>query len=101
MIIYNVTIKTHESIHQVWIHWLKEEHVPEVLATNCFIKATILRLLDVDDSEGPTYAIQYFAEDRSEYDRYIEKFAGIMRQKSFDKWGDKFIAIRSVMEIIN
>ena len=101
MIIYNVTIKTHASIQIAWIQWLKEEHVPEVLATNCFIKATILRLLDVDDSEGPTYAIQYFAEERSDYDRYIEKFAGIMRQKSFDKWGDKFIAFRSVMEIIN
>ena len=101
MIIYNVTIKTHASIQEPWIQWLKEEHVPEVLATNCFIKATILRLLDVDDNEGPTYAIQYFAEDRSGYDRYIEKFAGIMRQKSFDKWGDKFIAFRSVMEIIN
>ncbi|MFT3909413.1 MAG: DUF4286 family protein [Ferruginibacter sp.] len=101
MIIYNVTIKTQESIHQAWIQWLKEEHVPEVLATNCFIKATILRLLDVDDSEGPTYAIQYFAENRSAYDRYIEKFAGIMRQKSFDKWGDKFIAFRSVMEVIS
>lgn len=101
MIIYNVTIKTHESIHQAWIQWLSEEHIPEVLATNCFIKATILKLLDIDDSEGPTYAIQYFAEDRSAYERYIEKFAGIMRQESFDKWGDKFIAFRSVMEVIS
>jgi Fic family protein len=101
MIIYNVTIKIHESIHEAWIQWLKEEHVPEVLATKCFTKATILRLLEVDDSDGPTYAIQYFAESKSDYNRYIENFAGMMRSKSFDKWGDKFIAFRSVMAVVN
>ncbi|MEO7522639.1 MAG: DUF4286 family protein [Ferruginibacter sp.] len=101
MIIYNVTIKIQESIHQAWIQWLKEEHLPEVLATNCFIRSTILRLLDIDDSEGPTYAIQYFAEDRSAYERYVENFSGIMRQMSFDKWGNQFIAFRSVMEVLN
>ncbi|MEO6668564.1 MAG: DUF4286 family protein [Ferruginibacter sp.] len=101
MIIYNVTIKTHESIHEAWIQWLKEEHIPEVLATQCFTKASILRLLEVDDSDGPTYAIQYFAESKSDYNRYIENFAAVMRSKSFDKWGDRFIAFRSVMAVVN
>jgi hypothetical protein len=101
MYIYNVTIKIQERIHEPWLQWLKEEHIPEVLATNCFSSANILRLLEIDDSEGPTYAIQYFAESKALYNQYIEKFAGIMRQKSFDKWGDKFIAFRSVMQVVN
>jgi len=101
MLIYNVTIKVDASIATAWIPWLKEEHVPEVLGTGCFTKAVIMQLLEVDDSEGPTFAIQYFAESRSQYDDYIEKFAGIMRQKSFDQWGNKFIAFRSVMQVVN
>jgi hypothetical protein len=101
MFIYNVTIKIQERIHESWLQWLKEEHIPEVLATNCFGSANILRLLEIDDSEGPTYAIQYFAESKALYNQYIEKFAGVMRQKSFDKWGDKFIAFRSVMQVVN
>lgn len=101
MILYNVTIKIQSSIHEAWIQWLKEEHVPEVLATKCFTKATVLRLLEVDDSDGPTYAIQYFAESKSDYNRYIENFAGEMRSKSFDKWGDQFIAFRSVMAVVS
>ena len=100
MIIYNVTIKVHDSIKAEWLTWLKEEHIPEVIATGCFTTATILHLLEVDDSEGPTYAIQYRAESKAIYNQYIEKFAGIMRQKSFDKWGDKFIAFRSVMQVV-
>ncbi len=101
MFIYNVTIKIQEPIHEAWLQWLKEEHVPEVLATGCFTNATIVRLLEVDDSEGPTYAVQYVAESKSLYNRYIENFAGTLRHKSFDKWGNQFMGYRSLMQVIN
>ncbi len=100
MIIYNVTIKVSKSIADNWMQWLKEEHIPEVTGTGCFTTANILQLLEIDDDEGPTYAIQYFAESREKYDFYIKKFAGLMREKSFQKWGDQFIAFRSVMQIV-
>ena len=100
MIIYNVTIKISKSIADNWMQWLKEEHIPEVTGTGCFTTANILQLLEIDDDEGPTYAIQYFAESREKYDFYIENFAGLMREKSFQKWGDQFIAFRSVMQIV-
>lgn len=101
MIIYNVTIKLEEAIHSQWLQWLKEEHIPEVIGTGCFDKATILRLHEVDDSEGPTYAIQYAAGSKALYNRYIELYAPEMRRRSFDKWGNRFIAFRSVMEVVS
>ena len=101
MIIYNVTIKITSTIHADWLQWLKDEHVPDVIQTGCFTHATILRLLEVDDAEGPTYAIQYFAESKGLYNNYIENHAAIMRQKSFAKWGNQFIAFRSVMQVVN
>jgi hypothetical protein len=100
MIIYNVTIKLEEAIHEQWLQWLQAEHVPDVINTGCFTRATVLRLMEIDDSEGPTYAIQYFAESKASYNRYIEKFAPEMRQRSFDKWGSRFIAFRSVMQVV-
>ena len=101
MIIYNVTIKVHLSIKDAWLQWLQEEHIPVIIQTGCFTHATILRLLEIDDTEGPTYAVQYFAESKRLYNHYIENYAAAMRQKGFDKWGDKFIAFRSVMQVVN
>jgi hypothetical protein len=100
-LIYNVTIKIADAIHAGWLQWIQEEHIPEVIQTGCFTHAVILRLMEVDDTEGPTYAIQYFAESKGLYNNYIENHAPLMRQKSFNKWGDKFIAFRSVMQVVN
>jgi len=101
VIVYNVTTKIALSVYQHWLHWIKEEHIPDIINTGCFTHATVLQLLELDDSEGPTYAVQYFAESKSLYNNYVEKFAAQMRQKAFDKWGDKFIAFRTVMQVIS
>lgn len=101
MIIYNVTIKIDPHLADAWLAWLQTEHIPEVLATGCFNEARILKMLDVDHFDGPTYTIQYSAESKAIYNLYIEKHAEKLRLKSFEKWGDGFIAFRSVMQVIN
>ena len=98
---YNVTIKVQADIQKDWLVWLKEIHIPEVLSTGCFTDAVVHRLLEIDDSDGPTFAVQYTAESKAAYNQYIETFAPALRQKSFDAWGDRFIAFRSVMQVIN
>ena len=100
MIIYNVTVKVEEQIAVAWLKWLLDEHIPAIIQTKCFVDYKVVRLLEVDDSEGPTYAIQYYADSKADYNRYIEMHSGKMRRISFEKWGEQFIAFRSVMEVV-
>ncbi len=100
MIIYNITCKVDWSIHDAWMKWQQEEHIPEIMQTKCFEKVQVMRLLEVDDEEGPTYAIQYSANSKADYNRYMEIHAPGLRKKAMDKWGDKFIAFRSLMELV-
>ena len=100
MLIYNVTISVQKEIADNWLQWLLNEHVPEVMDTSCFTDFKVVRLLEVDDSEGPTYAIQYHAASKADYNRYIELHAPGLRQKSIDKWGDRFIAFRTLMQVV-
>ncbi len=101
MIVYNVTVKVDHTIAEQWLDWLKKEHIPDVINTGCFTHAHILRLLEVDETDGITYAVQYHAESKELYNRYISVFAETMRNKGFDKWGNKFIAFRSVMMVVH
>jgi hypothetical protein len=99
-LIYNVTIKVEPSIAVRWLEWLLEEHIPEVMSSNCFLDYRVVKIMDIDESEGPTYAIQYRAAGIKEYQTYMDKFANALRDKSFAKWGDRFIAFRTIMEVV-
>jgi len=101
MLLYNVTIKTENNIAEAWLQWMKEEHIPDVINTGCFTRATLCKLLEVDDEDGPTYTVQYHAESKADYNRYIENYAPVMRKKVTDKWGNNIAIFRSLMEIVH
>ena len=100
MIIYNVTTQVNWKIHEAWLEWMKTEHIPEVLATGLFTHHRLLRLIEVDETEGPTYAIQYFTSVREKYEQYINSHAKELREKVLVKWGDQVFAFRSLMEVV-
>lgn len=100
MYIYNVTIKLTWQIHDEWFKWMKEKHIADVLNTQCFTDYKMVRLLDVDEDEGPTYAVQYFCNSIAEYELYINKYATNLRQDGLDKFGNSFIGFRTLMQIV-
>ena len=99
-IIYNVTTKVDGTIAKEWLHWLKQEHISDMIGTGCFTHAVILQMTEVDETEGPTYAVQYHAESKALYNRYINEFSNDMRQRSLNRWGNKIISFRSVLKVI-
>ena len=98
MFIYNVTIKSDHSIHTEWVIWMKEKHIPDVMQTGCFTGYKFVRLLDIDETEGVTYATQYFADTIEDYDKYIDSFAQQLRDDALNKWGNRFIGFRTLMK---
>lgn len=99
MIIYNVTINVDDAIHHQWLEWMQKVHIPDVLSTGHFHGYRICRLLDVED-EGTTYSVQYSAKSIDEYKQYREKHAPRLQQDAFKKFGDKFVAFRTLMEVV-
>jgi hypothetical protein len=100
MIIYNVTTAVSWQVHDAWLRWMKEVHIPEVMATKCFSKHQFVRLLETDETEGPTYAVQYFASNTEMYEQYISKYSTELRQKAVAQWHEQCISFRSLMEIV-
>ena len=71
MLIYNVTIKITPQIHEAWVTWMQEKHIPDVMSKGCFTEYRFVRVLEIDDSEGPTYATQYFADSKANYKAHM------------------------------
>ena len=100
MYIYNVTINIEESIHDKWIKWMKEEHIPAMLATKKFSKALMTKVLVEEDMGGITYSVQYTTDSKETLQKYYDEDATSLRAQSKPFEG-KFIAFRTELEIIS
>jgi Domain of unknown function (DUF4286) len=100
MIVYNVTITVDLNISELWVKWMKEEHIPRVMETGCFKEFKFYRIMEDNQSEGMTYAVQYFATELSHYFDYQEKHALRLQKESKDTWPDKYTAFRTLLREI-
>ncbi len=100
MILYNVTVKVEKSVHAEWLEWMRESHIPEVLASGYFTGARLSKLLAQNEDEGMTYSIQYVAENMKSMHMYQVHFAPIVEQKHHERFEGKYVTFRTMMEVI-
>ncbi|MEY4111054.1 MAG: hypothetical protein RLZZ46_1409 [Bacteroidota bacterium] len=97
MIVYNVTCTVEPDIAAEWINWMKECHIPEVMASGMFISWELMRVVSENVSEH-TYAIQYRCSSFEKLADYRKTFAPQLMKKTLDKYGQKVLAFRTVLE---
>ncbi len=99
MFIYNVTINIDRDVEDEWKLWMGNHHIKDVMATGKFYDSKFLKLItEQPDAEGTTYAIQYHAKTLADIEEYLEKDASPLQKAHSDKFMDKFVAFRTVLE---
>ena len=71
------------------------------MATELFSHFQVVRLMEVNEDEGPTYAVQLYLKDASHFNSYRENHLRKFQQKEKDAWGDYATSFASLMEVIN
>ena len=101
MYIYNVTINIEESIHDQWVQWMQNTHIPDMLATGKFTKAKMCRVMVEEEMGGHTYAIQYTTKDKATLAAYYKEDAQRLRADGAQRFANKFVAFRTELEIVS
>lgn len=101
MILYNVTVNIHESVHDQWMQWMQEKHIKDVLATGKFTAARMVRVLVEEEMGGQTYAIQYSCDSKETLQRYYDEDAPRLREEGHSLFGDKMLAFRTELELVS
>ena len=100
MIIYNVTVNIDNDVADEWLKWMVDVHIPDVLNTGLFLENHIYRLIADENSGGISYAVQYHCESMNEYEKYKQNFAVDLQAAHAARYKDKFVAFRTLLEVI-
>jgi hypothetical protein len=101
MILYNVTVNVNDELHDEWLEWMLNEHIPAVLATGMFQSYKMYKLVSrFPEETGTTYSIQYFLQRMGDYEMYRTLYSHSLQQQTIEKFGEKVMAFRTLLEEI-
>ncbi|GGW48073.1 DUF4286 family protein [Arenibacter certesii] len=100
MYIYNVTINIEESFEQDWLEWMKNTHIPEMLATGKFSKALMTKVMVEEEMGGLTFSVQYTTDSKETLKKYYEEDAERLRGQQSSLFAGKFVAFRTELAIV-
>lgn len=101
MYIYNVTTNIDRNAHEEWLSWMRETHIPEVLATGKFLNAKLSRVMVGEEGGGFTYSVQFTTVDKETLNRYYDEDAARLRSKTQERFEGQFVSFRTELEIIS
>jgi hypothetical protein len=99
MIIYNVTVNIENDVREEWLNWMKNVHIPDVMATGYFLENKICRVM-VDEEQGTTYSIQYTAAGMKDLEEYQRLHSPRLQKEHSERYANKFVAFRTLLEIV-
>lgn len=100
MILYNITLNIDSSIEKEWLQWMQEDHIPAVIQTGFFDTQKLFRLIKTGE-EGVTYSAQFETESLAKLQQYMANHSPRLQQEHHDKFGDKVVSFRSILEKID
>ena len=68
------------------------------METGCFVDHKVYRILQEDETEGISYAFQYFANNITDYFNYQKNFAAALQKQSLDLFPGKYSAFRTILK---
>jgi hypothetical protein len=98
MVLYNVTVSVDPGIHDEWLDWMRQVHIPEVMATGCFLESRFWKVITPGDADEITYSIQYLCAGMGDYERYRDRHAAGLQAAHSGKYAGRFAAFRTILE---
>ena len=94
MVTYEVTAAVRPELAGAYERFMREQHIPDLLATGAFVAASFSR------SAPGRYRIRYEAADRATLDRYLAEHAPRLREDLLRHFPSGVDLSREVWEVL-
>ncbi|QJW88860.1 DUF4286 family protein [Spirosoma taeanense] len=98
MILYNTTYSVANEVAREWLHWMRTDHIPALLATGLPIGHKLLRLLTELDNGGTTFSVQLDFTAMEDYFTYQNLHADAMQQRIQNRFANQFVSFDTLLE---
>ena len=100
MLIYNETFIIDDTIADHWLEWIKNNHIPAVLATGAFDGYKMFTILD-SPNEGITFCLQFHTDAVERYSDFHYKHLEDLHAAHNKQFEERFALFHTLMESVD
>ncbi len=100
MIIFNDTVIVDEAIHEQWLKWIHDVHIPAVMATGYFDSFQVLNVID-SPNEGITYCVQYRTSSLVKFNHFYTKHLHSLQAIHQQQFENQFVLFNTLMQTVD
>jgi hypothetical protein len=93
-VVYEVTAVVEHELAEEWERYMRERHIPDVLASGWLTRASLTR------SQGGRYRICYHAASTTDLDRYMAESAPALREEFSARYPGGVALTRETWELV-
>lgn len=101
MLIFNATYLVSDKVHDTWLNWIREQHIPFMLDSNYFTHPQVARVITSDKQEGTSFSVQFRISDMRTLKEWNQKYSVIFQENCSQQFGTEVIFFTTVLEIID
>jgi hypothetical protein len=98
MILFNITVNISQAAEKDWLRFMKEVHIPEIMASGLPLETKLLRLLTEIDNEGVTYTNQFIFRTMEDFLAYQTNYQAELQDKHHQKFNGQYVSFRTLLE---
>jgi hypothetical protein len=99
MVLYNITISVDPRKSRDWLQFMREDHIPKILATGSFRDYKICRLMGEEEG-GMAFAVMYTAHSEAHLTDYMAVHAPRLQAEHQAVFGSSTAAFRTTLLIL-
>lgn len=98
-VLYEVRVRVDRAIAVEWLAWMEAVHLPEIMATGCFRRCTVMRADEEVAGGREGFVLEYLARSPESFERYRTLHAPAIQQAHTQRYAGRFEATRQVRPV--
>jgi len=101
MLIFNTTYLVSDKVHEAWLAWIREQHIPFMLESSYFTQPQVARVITSAKQEGTSFSVQFHIEDMHTLKLWNKEYSLLFQENCSRQFGTEVIFFTTTLELVD
>jgi L-rhamnose isomerase len=100
MLIFNTTYLVSDDVHESWLEWVREQHIPFMLDSTYFSHPQVARVITSAKQDGTSFSVQFHIQDMHTLKLWNKEYNSLFQENCSKQFGTEVIFFTTVLELV-